>query len=129
MMQHDRLCQKEPYLLESYIHSHSMTADGLRDAWTLNQGPLTADRTGVRVEGSVDLTGVLNAIPRVEPETDCTVRQKLGGVMPAASVARKSYHDQWPLTTPRTACPAEAGRGSATLSMEAMQCPSIEENS
>lgn len=49
--------------------------------------------------------------------------------MPVESVARTSCHDLWPLTTPWTASPAETGRGIAARRMEAMQCPSIEENS
>lgn len=106
-----------------------MTAEGIRDTWTLNRGPLRVYRTGDWVEVGVDLTGMLNAMPQVEPASNFTVHQKHGSVTPVASVARESYNDQWPLTTPGTAFLAEAGPERAARSMEAMQCPSIEGNS
>ena len=106
-----------------------MTAEGTRDTWVLHQGRSTVDALGGWLEGGVESTGVLNAIPQVGHARLFTVYQTYGGVMPVKSVARKSCHDLWPLTTPWTASPAEAGRGMAARRMEAMQCPSIEGNS
>lgn len=63
MIQHNGLCQKERFWLES--HSHTMTAEGTRDTGVLHQGRLTVDPLDAWLVGGVELTGVLNAIPQV----------------------------------------------------------------